>query len=383
MGKFRKKLINLSSIGIADISAKGVSAVFWFYVAAILGPSGYGEITYFLSVAMIASTIALLGAGNTLIVYTAKNVKIQPTLYILTLISGSITSIVVFFIFYDVGTSFLILGYVIFGLISSELLGYKLYKNYSKYIITQRALMATLGIGFLYAFGQDAVLIGIALSFSPYIINIVRGFKKTKINFKLVKERFNFLMNSYLHTIIATLNGSIDKLIIAPLFGFILLGNYSLGLQFLSLLHIIPMVVFRYTMPQDSSGIENRKLKRITILTSIGIAILGLTIGPAVISLIFLEFGEAGDVIRIVSLSVVPFTIALMYQSKFLGQEKSRNVLFSSSIWVGTQILGILILGSLYGINGMASAVVLGATASAIYVVITNEVDKKKLKNQD
>ena len=383
MGKFRKKLINLSSIGIADISAKGVSAVFWFYVAAILGPSGYGEITYFLSVAMIASTVALLGAGNTLIVYTAKNVKIQPTLYILTLISGSITSIVVFFIFYDVGTSFLILGYVIFGLISSELLGYKLYKNYSKYIITQRVLMATLGIGFLYAFGQDAVLIGIALSFSPYIINIVRGFKKTKINFKLVKERFNFLMNSYLHTIVATLNGSIDKLIIAPLFGFILLGNYSLGLQFLSLLYIIPMVVFRYTMPQDSSGIENRKLKRITILTSIGIAILGLTIGPAVISLIFLEFGEAEDVIRIVSLSVVPFTIALMYQSKFLGQEKSRNVLFSSSIWVGTQILAILILGSLYGINGMASAVVLGATASAIYVVITNEVDKKKLKNQD
>jgi len=383
MGKFRKKLINLSSIGIADISAKGVSAVFWFYVAAILGPSGYGEITYFLSVAMIASTVALLGAGNTLIVYTAKNVKIQPTLYILTLISGSITSIVVFFIFYDVGTSFLILGYVIFGLISSELLGYKLYKNYSKYIITQRALMVTLGIGFLYAFGQDAVLVGIALSFSPYIINIVRGFKKTKINFKLVKERFNFLMNSYLHTIIATLNGSIDKLIIAPLFGFILLGNYSLGLQFLSLLHIIPMVVFRYTMPQDSSGIENRKLKRITILTSIGIAILGLTIGPTVISLIFPEFIEAGDVIRIVSLSVVPFTIALMYQSKFLGQEKSRNVLFSSSIWVGTQILGILILGSLYGINGVASAIVLGATASAIYVVITDELDKKKLKNQD
>jgi len=383
MDKFRNKVTNIASIGIADISAKAISAIFWFYVAAILGPSGYGEIAYLLSVAMIASTVALLGAGNTLIVYTAKNVKIQSTLYVLTLISGSITSIIVFFIFYDAGTSFLILGYVIFGLISSELLGYKLYKNYSKYIITQRALMVTLGIGFLYAFGQDAVLIGIALSFSPYIINIIGGFKKVKINFKLVKERFNFLMNSYLHTIVATLNGSIDKLIIAPLFGFILLGNYSLGLQFLSLLNIIPMVVFRYTMPQDSSGIENRKLKRITILTSIGITILGLTIGPTVISLILPEFGEAEDVIRIVSLSVVPFTIALMYQSKFLGQEKSRNVLFSSSIWVGTQILGILILGSLYGINGMASAVVLGATASAIYVVITNEVDKKKLKNQD
>jgi len=39
-------------------------------------------------------------------------------------------------------------------------------------------------------------------------------------------------------------------------------------------------------------------------------------------------------------------------------------------------------LGSLYGRNGIASAVVLGATASAIYVVITDELDKKKLKNQ-
>ena len=383
MGKFRKKLTNLASIGIADVSAKGISAIFWFYVAAILGPTGYGEITYLLSVAMIASTVALLGAGNTLIVYTAKNVKIQSALYVLTLISGSITSIVVFFIFYDVGTSFLILGYVIFGLVTSELLGYKLYKNYSKYIITQRALMVVLSIGLFYIFGQEAILIGIALSFSPYIIGIIRGFKKTKINFNLIKERSNFLMNSYLHSVVATLNGSIDKLIIAPLVGFALLGNYSLGLQFLTLLQIIPMVVTKYIIPQDSTGIENRKLKKITILTSLGLAILGFTIGPVVISMIFPEFGEAEWVIRIVSLSIIPFTIVLMYQSKFLGQEKSSRLLFSSTIWVGTQILGIIILGSLYGINGIASAIVLGATASAIYVVIADELDKKKLKNQD
>ena len=383
MGEFRNKVTNLASIGIADISAKGISAIFWLYVAAILGPSGYGEIAYLLSIAMIASTVALLGAGNTLIVYTAKNVKIQSALYVLTLISGSITSIVVFFIFYDVGASFLILGYVIFGLVSSELLGYKLYKNYSKLIITQRALMVVLSIGLFYIFGQEAILIGIALSFSPYLISIIRGFKKIKINFSLVKERFNFLINSYLHTMVATLNGSVDKLIIAPFFGFALLGNYSLGLQFLSLLQIIPMVVTKYIIPQDSSGIENRKLKRITILTSVGLAILGLTIGPFAISFIFPEFGEAKDVIRIVSLSVVPSTVVLMYTSKFLGQEKSRNVLISSSIWVGTQITAIIILGSIYGINGVASAMVLGATASMIYVLIADQLDKKKLKNPD
>jgi len=382
MGEFRNKITNLATLGITEISVKAISAIFWFYVAAILGPSGYGEISYLLSVAMIASTVALLGAGHTIVVYTAKNVKIQSTLYVLTLISGSITSIVVFLIFYDFGTSFLILGYVIFGLVSSELLGYKFYKSYSKYIITQRILMVVLAIGLFYTFGQDAILIGIALSFSPYLIMIGKGFKRTKINFSLIKERFNFIMNSYLHTMVATLNGSLDKLIIAPLFGFVLLGNYSLGLQFLSLLQIIPMAVLKYVLPQDSTGIENKKLKKITILSSVGLAVLGFTIGPFVISLIFPEFIEAEDVIRIMSLSVVPFTIGIMYQSKFLGQEKSRNVLFSSSIWVGAQILGIIILGSMYGINGIAGAIVLGATASAIYVIIADESDKRKMRNK-
>lgn len=379
----KELLSNLTSIGIADVSAKGISAIFWFYIAAILGPEGYGEITYFLSIAIIASNVALLGSVNTIIVYTAKNVKIQSTLYFLTLISGSITSIIVFFIFYDIGTSFLILGYVIFGLVSSELLGYKLYKNYSKYIITQRALMIVLSIGLFYIFGQDGILVGIALSFSPYIVGIIRGFKKTKINFNLIKERASFLRNSYLQTLAATLNNTIDKIIIAPLFGFALLGNYSLGIQFLTLLQIIPLTVSKYIIPQDSSGKENKKLKKITILTAVGLSVLGLTIGPLVFTFIFPEFREAGSIIRIVSLSIVPYTVGLMYHSKFLGQEKSRQVLISSVIWIVSQILGIVILGSIYETNGIAGALVLGATASAIYVVIADELDKKKLKKQE
>ena len=383
MGNMKELLSNLTSIGIADVSAKGISAIFWFYIAAILGPEGYGEITYFLSIAIIASNVALLGSVNTIIVYTAKNVKIQSTLYFLTLISGSITSIIVFFIFYDIGTSFLILGYVIFGLVSSELLGYKLYKNYSKYIITQRALMIVLSIGLFYIFGQDGILVGIALSFSPYIVGIIRGFKKTKINFNLIKERASFLRNSYLQTLAATLNNTIDKIIIAPLFGFALLGNYSLGIQFLTLLQIIPLTVSKYIIPQDSSGKENKKLKKITILTAVGLSVLGLTIGPPVITFIFPEFREAGSIIWIVSLSIVPYTVGLMYHSKFLGQEKSRKVLISSVIWIVSQILGIVILGSIYETNGIAGALVLGATASAIYVVIADELDKKKLKKQE
>ena len=63
----------------------------------------------------------------------------------------------------------------------------------------------------------------------------------------------------------------------------------------------------------------------------------------------------------------IPSTTAMTYQTKFLGKEKSRLVLISSSIWTGTQIIGILILGNYFGVNGIAFSLVLGTTAAAIY----------------
>ncbi len=99
MDKFAAKLKALSTIGAADISATIISALFWLYIASILEPKGYGEISYFLSISMLSANIALLGASNTLVVYTAKNVKIQASLYFMTLISGLVASAVVFFIF--------------------------------------------------------------------------------------------------------------------------------------------------------------------------------------------------------------------------------------------------------------------------------------------
>ena len=378
MDKISNKLRDLTSIGITDISSKGISAVFWFYVASIIGPETYGEITYFLSIATIASTISLLGSANTLIVYTAKNVKIQPVLYLLTLVSGSVSSVVVFLIFYNIGTSFLILGYIIFGLVTSELLGHKLYTSYSRLVITQKILMVCLAIGLYYLVGVQGIIPGIAISFAPYITGVIKGFRKSKVDFALVKERFNFLINSYIQTLSGALSSSVDKLVIAPLFGFALLGNYSLGLQFLALLQLVPQVVGKYTLPQYSSGNENRKLKKIIILFSIGLAALGFTIGPFAMSLIFPKFMEVEDVIRIVSISIIPTTIVIIYESKFFGTEKSRNIFFNSIIWTGTQILGIIVLGASYGINGITASLLLGASASAVYVIIADKVGKRK-----
>ena len=66
-----------------------------------------------------------------------------------------------------------------------------------------------------------------------------------------------------------------------------------------------------------------------------------------------------------------------MYNSKFFGMEKSKNVLIGSTISICVQILGIFILGNIYGINGAAMALVLGASIQAVYFVNLSRVIQK------
>ncbi len=372
MTKFLEKLKDLSSIGIADISASGISALFWFYLANLLSPEEYGELTFFISISSLTSTVSLLGAVHTNIVYTAKKIQIQSTLYLITLSTGAAASIMLFIIFFNLGVSVYVLGLVIFGLATSELLGRKLYKKYSVFVLTERVLKIILGLGFYFWIGENGVLLGMALSYFPYLFGVVRGLTSSKINFNVITERLNFIIPNYLQTLSGSLNGSLDKLLIGPLLGFAILGNYSLGLQFYSLLTIFTTVISKYIVPQDASGNENKKLKKIAILSSVGIAVFGFTIGPVLISSIFPKFDSAQEILQIVSWTLVPTTIVTVYHSKFYGLEKTRLILYSSLIWTGVQVIGIIVLGSIYGVYGISFSLVLGATASAIWSLYAN-----------
>ncbi len=378
MVKILKMIKDLSVIGIVDISAAAISAVFWFYVASLLGPTDYGEISYIIAIAQTASTVSLLGAPHVLIVYTAKNIRIQSALSALTLMIGSVVSVILFLFYYNTELSFLILGYIIFSLVISEMLGRKSFGEYAKIVLIQRALMLILGIGLYFILGKHGVIIGLAISFSPYIIPIIHGFRKYECNFYLIKQRFRFIINSYFEGLSTILSTTLDKLIIASLFGFTILGNYSLAIQFFLLLLIIPQIVWKYILPYDSVGIENKKLKQILILVSIGLAILSFILIPPFVELFFPQYLETVDATRIMSIAIIPATIFLIFHSKFLGMEKSKYVFISSGILVIVQVAGIVILGRLFDIRGMAFAIVLAYTCSVIYMIFQDKLDSRK-----
>lgn len=377
MNDFLKKLKGLYTIGFSNSAAALISGVFFLVIANLLGVEEYGRISYLLAVGYVTFTIAFFGAKDHLMVYTAKEEKSQSTVYLFTIISGVIASIILFFIFYNESLSLYVVAWIIFGLVTGELLGRSLYKEYMKILITQRILLIVLGIGLYYVLGTNGILLGYALSMFPFSFKIISVLKKTNMDFSIIKSRSSFITHVYGHDLSRTLTTFADKLIIFPLFGYALLGNYQLGIQIIILMSILPISVYQFTLPKDVKGKNTNKIKTTTFLISIIFAVLVIFLAPSVIPFLFPDFTEAVVIIQITSLAIIPITANHMFSSKFLANEKSKIVLFSAVVYIVIQFLGIWILGEMYGIEGAAMALVIGATARALCFLVYFQIYKE------
>lgn len=369
-------LKDISFLSVAHMIPTIIAVIFWFYVASLIGNIEYGKITYYITIAGIASGITMLGASNSLAIYAAKGEKLLPSISVIIFTTSAIGAIVVFLIFYNPGASVMTFSYVIFALITAEFLGRKLFKTYMKIMIIQKSLMATLAILLYHFVGMDGIILGIAFSFIPFITLYYKEFKNKKIDFKSLKSKRKFILNNYLLDFSRMFSSSIDKIIIVPLFGFGILGNYALGMQFYMISLIIPSIIFQYILTQDARGNPSIILKKVTVLFSVGIAILGIIFSPEIIKIMFPKFLEAVSIVQIVSLGVIPGTINYMYISKFLGNLQNKIILMSSGIFLVSIILGMLILGKFYDVYGLAAAFVLASTMESIFLIIANKFYK-------
>ena len=363
----------LMSIGLGDVLGSGLSAFFWFYIAAILTPESYGEIHYLISIAGIAQLFSLIGNSSALTVYSAKKVNIQSTLYILSIIPTVISSIVIFILLQRLDVSTLLFGYIIFESVNSVLLGRRLFNKYSKLVILQKALTLSLGVGFYFMFGPEGILFGLSCSFIPYIYFFMKEFRINKINFSLLKTRSGFISNNYFNTLAGGFGGQIDKLIIAPILGFALLGNYSLALQFISVMMIFSSIVFKFILPLDSAGKDTKRIKKYTIILSLIITILGITLSPIVIPELFPEYVETIIAVQILSISVFFGNLISIFSSKLLSEERSKSILIANIISVGIIIIGFILLGPILGIVGLSIVHVVALAIESIILMLSTK----------
>ena len=369
---------NISVLGSSTIVGNAITSIFWIYLADLLGAEKYGELGYLMAIATIVSNVCLVGGTWSMTVYTAKGMKIQPPLYIISLISSCTSLVIIFVIFNTISIGIYVIGFVIFQLFLAELLGFKLFKRYGKFYIFQKIAFVCLAFSFNHIMGFEGIIIAYGLSYLIFSFPVFKMLTTVKPNFGIFKTKFGFLTNNYLYDLSSVANNQIDKLIIAPMFGFILLGNYYLGLQIIGFLGILPGIVFNYILPQDATGHSTAQVKKITLLFSVGFTLIGIFLIPPLMPIVFPEFTEAVTLLPILSLSVIPMAVQSIFTSKLLGQEKTRYILIGYLISISILLPSMIILGNEFGAEGIATAYVLSQSAYAIFLVFAAKLLVKK-----
>ncbi len=378
---FLQKEKNLLSIGASNIISNGISSIFWLYLASILNSDGYGLLGFYLSIVGITGALSLIGSANTLTVLVSKGEKIQATVFSMILLSSIVVGFVTYLIFQNTSMSLYPIGYVIFSSILFELLGKKLFVNFFMYSISQRILMVIFSLLFYQYLGIDGIILGYTFSFLPFAILMIKGYRESKIDFSILRNRSKIILNNYVEHLLKIISLNIDKIIILPVLGSSILGHYLLGFQIFILLLIIPSAVFQYILPYDAIKKKNQKLKKITVLFSVVIAIISISVAPSLLPIIFPKFIDSIIIIQIMSIAIIPKTISTIYTSELLGKNKNKTVMLGTLASTIILVGGILTIGTLWGYIGISIAFVLSKIGEVIFLYIKKNNEVKLNRN--
>jgi O-antigen/teichoic acid export membrane protein len=368
--KFFQKSKNLTALGSSYILSNAISAIFWLFLASMLDVDQYGELGYLLAIVGTVGAFGLIGSNNTLVVYVAKGVKIQATVFFITLIAGVGLSIGLLLFTQNIFISFYPLALIIFSTVIFDLLGRKAFTNYGKYLVIQRILMVVFALVFLGIWGVDGIIFGYTLSFAVFSFLIYKAFQEGKIDFKLLKDRKKFILNSYGTHVLEVISINVDKLIIFPMFGALILGPYQLGFQIFVVIMILPHIVTQYTLPHDATGIKNKSLKKYTLIISGIITGLTVILSPLLIPIFFPKYIEAVEIIQIMVFALIPSTLTLILTSELLGKENTKSVILSVIVAIVVLIVGIIILGEYMGLLGLALTLVIARSLQCVTLLI-------------
>ena len=172
------------------------------------------------------------------------DVRIESTIFLIVIVSAMIASLTTFLFLNSSEVSIYIFGFAMFSLLINESLGRKNYRKYSWCFFSQRILAIILSLTLYHIIGIEGIILGYAFSFFPFFIFIYKTLRDVPINFTLLRPRSGFMMTNYAITLLHSFSIKLDKLIILPMFGAALLGNYFLGFQIFYALLLIPSTVF-------------------------------------------------------------------------------------------------------------------------------------------
>ena len=359
-----------TTLGFSTISGSLIIGIFYIIVAPILGAEDFGIVSYFYAIAGLTFAISSWGARHVLLVYLSKGIKIFSTFSFVTLLSSLIAAIVIFILYKEISIFILIIGLVIFELALHELLAKQLYSKHMKYLLAQKFIFVIFSLPLYFILGPPGFILGIGISMFPGLIRIYQGFKESKIDFNLIKNRLNFIFQNYFLHLSRVSYTFVDRLIVFPLFGSITLGNYELSMQIIILANVFSIFLYQYLIPKDARNESTRKFKLFAIAISSILSLMVIFFSPIIFPMIFPRYLEAVEFLPILGISIIPHVMIILHMSKFLASEQTRPVLTGSLLHLGVLVSAIFVLSNFYSAMGVAIAFVLAEIVESIFLII-------------
>lgn len=366
--KFSKTTKHFSYVGLGKILGSGLNAVFFILFASILQPSMYGELTFLIVIAQTTSIFTRFGFNHTITVFKAKKEEnLSQQINFFVLLSTSIGSI--FLLFVNPLIALLTLSMSFFVMAQHNLLGDGKYKNFMKISLMQGSFHLFFTITMYFLFDLQGILIGMSISNLICCYPFLKNFLNCNPNFKKLRQIWKVSIHNFGIDASTNLSRRIDKLIIAPIFGFTSVGIFQFNTQILFALELIPLALHSFLLSEETKGTKSKKLIFYVLLISILISFIIFFISPLFVNQFFPEYSDGILSLQVLGFAIIPLTTSSILSAKLQAME-STKVGFAAIVRLTSIIILIPILGEWYGLIGLSFSILTSAILFSIFLWI-------------
>lgn len=365
---------NFSHVGIGRIITIVFQALFYLVIAALLDPEAYGELIVILALVGTFSIVSLFGLNISMQVFRAKE-NYEVTNQITTLFIILTTTAALILLTINEIAAFLCIAVSFFAMTQSHLLGSKQYKKYVIYSTIKSGTFFVIPILLYFVFDINGIIFGMAIS---NFLGSIPFFKNLSFrSFTGLKNYYKVLINNFGVHAGGTLPFMLDKLLIAPFFGFLIVGIYTFNLQVFIALSVLPGILSQYLISEESSGVRHRKLSLIVVLASVLLVVIAIILAPILVPIFYPLYEEGIESLQIMVITVIPMSIGVIFSSRLLGQESTRIGL-TSIVRIGSMLILIVVLGANYGLIGLSAAVLISQCANTLFLYLLYQKSRGK-----
>jgi len=361
-------LKNFTYVTTGKVIGASLQAVFYLMFAAMLEPEDYGLMTYLIALAGTFSVLSRFGLPFTAVVYQSKgNYALSNQANILALITTSIAAILLLPI--NQYAALLCLALSFFTINMQNLLGLKEYKKFLGVHLLKSISIVIIPLFLYFVFEIPGILLGMAIGNFLASSNFFRSLRKQVNSFRDIRTNFKVVIHNFSVDVSSNLLRSIDKLVIVPLYGFVPVALYQLNLQIMLVVAILPMSLYSYLLPEESSGKKHTKISLIVIVASTLIALSIVFLSPYIINQFLPKYSDGISGLQIIIISVIPISISSILNSKLQAKE-SVKVGFGGIVKIGALLGLIVVLGGNYGIVGLSISVLISQSLETVFLSV-------------